>query len=327
MTIHTELDVLGVGNAIVDILCHVRENVIEHLGLEKNAMTLIDLKEADRLYPHMTSSIECSGGSCANTMAAIAALSGNAAYVGRVRNDQFGKVFSHDLISLGVEYSTPFAQEGAETGRCLIFVTPDSRRTMQTYLGSCIELSPEDLDPDQIMRAKITYIEGYTWDSTTAQKTSILAATIAKQAGKKVALTLSDHFLVKRHQDSYKSFIKNYCDIVFANENEARSLAGTDNTNSALETLQGMAEIVIVTFNEKGSIILTPTARIPISAEPVLNVIDSTGAGDFYAAGFLFGLAHKYSLQNCGDLASQCAASVIQHLGARPEENLLSLIA
>ena len=322
-----ELDILSIGNAIVDVLSHVKDNVLEHLGLEKNTMTLIRLEDSDRLYPHMSAIIARSGGSAANTAAAFAALGGKAGYVGRVKNDQFGKIFAQDLQSLGVEYLTPLSKEGSETGRCLVFVTPDSKRTMQTYLGSCVELSPQDLDPEQVMRAKITYLEGYAWDSPTAKATCELAAKVAKQAGRKVAITLSDHNLVDRHRNSFSSFIKESADIVFANENEILALCETSSLDNALDSIQGVAELVIVTLSEKGSIILTSTARIHIPAERVLNVVDSTGAGDFYAAGFLFGLTQKHSLEMCGNLASLCGAHVIQYLGARPDEDLISLIA
>jgi len=327
MYCNQELDILAVGNAIVDVLSHAKESVLEHLGLEKNTMTLISLEDSDRLYSHMVSTIARSGGSAANTVAAFAALGGKAGYVGRVKNDQFGKIFAQDLKSLGIEYITPLSPEGSETGRCLVFVTPDSKRTMQTYLGSCIELSPQDLDPEQIMRAKITYLEGYAWDSSTAKETCELAAKIAKQAGRKVAITLSDHNLVNRHRESFLNFIKDNSNIVFANENEILALCKTSSLDSALDSIQSVCEIVIVTLSEKGSIILTPSARIHIPAERVLNVVDSTGAGDFYAAGFLFGLTQKHSLEMCGNLASLCGAHVIQYLGARPDESLVSLIA
>lgn len=320
------LDVVGVGNAIVDVIAQADDALIERLSLSKGTMTLIEAEDADRLYAEMGAGIETSGGSAANTLAGIASLGGAGAYIGKVRDDQLGGVFSHDIKAVGVDYRSRPATEGESTARCLIFVTPDADRTMQTFLGVSVMLGPDDIDPEAIGDAQITYLEGYLFDRDAAKEAFVKAAELAHAAGRKVALSLSDPFCVDRHRASFRHLVEGHVDILFANHDEITSLFETESFDDAVGQLVGKVELAAVTRGAEGSVIVTADELIEISAEPVAKVVDTTGAGDLYAAGVLFGLTQGYELDIAGRIGSICAAEVISHYGARPETSLSALV-
>ncbi|WP_020590496.1 adenosine kinase [Kiloniella laminariae] len=320
------LDVVGIGNAIVDIVAPAEDSLLQEQGIIKGAMTLIDQDHADALYDVMGPAIERSGGSAGNTMAGIASLGGRGGYIGKVRDDQFGQVFRHDIRAAGVKYDILPATEGPSTARCLIFVTPDAERSMNTYLGACVNLTVADIDEKMIASAQVTYMEGYLWDPEEAKKAFILAAEIAHAAGRKVALTLSDSFCVARHRESFLDLVKNHVDILFANEEETMALFEVDNFDTALQQVRACCSVAALTRSEKGSVICCGDEVHVIDAEPVDHVVDTTGAGDLYAAGFLFGYTNGYSLYDSGRIGSIAAAEVISHFGARPEKSLATLI-
>ena len=319
-------DVVGVGNAIVDVIAQSDENDLVRLDLNKGTMTLIDDAQAEWLYSEMGSGIETSGGSAANTLAGIASLGGTGAYIGKVRDDQLGDVFSHDIKAAGVDYRSRAATEGPSTARCLIFVTPDADRTMQTYLGVSVMLGPDDIDPEAIGDAQITYLEGYLFDRDEAKEAFVKAAELAHAAGRKVALSLSDPFCVDRHRASFKHLVEGHVDILFANSDEITSLYETDSFDEAAGQLVGKVDLAAVTRGADGSVIVTADQVVEIAAEPVQNVIDTTGAGDLYAGGVLYGLTQGYELEVAGRIGSICAAEVISHYGARPETSLSALV-
>lgn len=321
-----QFDVVGVGNAIVDVIAQADNALIERLKLSKGTMTLIESHEADRLYSEMGSGIETSGGSAANTLAGIASLGGKAAYIGKVRDDQLGGVFSHDIKAAGVDYRLRAATEGPTTARCLIFVTPDADRTMQTYLGVSVMLGSDDIDPEAIGDARITYLEGYLFDREEAKEAFVKAAELAHAAGRKVALSLSDPFCVDRHRASFQHLVEGHIDILFANHDEITSLYETDSFDDAVGQLVGKVELAAVTRGAEGSVIVTSSEVAEIPAEAVDKVVDTTGAGDLYAAGVLFGLTQGYELDIAGRIGSICAAEVISHYGARPETSLAALV-
>ncbi|WP_439817364.1 adenosine kinase [Zavarzinia sp. CC-PAN008] len=321
------IDVLGIGNAIVDVLAAVDEDFLARTGLVKGSMTLITAEQAEALYAAMPPGRECSGGSAANTIAGVASLGGRAAYVGKVRNDQLGAVFSHDLKALGVGFSTPTAEGGPPTARCLVLVTPDGQRTMATYLGACVALGPEDIDAETVAAASITYLEGYLWDPPLAKDAFRKAMAIAHQAGRLVGLSLSDSFCVDRYRDEFLALVRDDVDILFANESELCSLFQVDNFDAALQRARGVCRVAALTRSEKGSVVLAGDEVHVIDAERIDRVVDATGAGDLYAAGFLYGLTQRCDLATCGRLGAMAAAEVIGHLGARPEVSLASLRA
>ncbi len=322
---HARFDALGIGNAIVDVLAHAREEALAELGLEKGAMTLVDAGEAETLYRRMGPGIECSGGSAANTIAGIASLGGRAAFIGKVKSDQLGRVFRHDIQALGVHFPTPPAPVGPATARCLVFVTPDGQRTMQTYLGACIELGPEDVEGELVAAAELTYLEGYLYDPPRAQEAFRKASEVAHASGRKVALSLSDPFCVKRYRAAFQDLVEAHVDILFANEHEIAALYEVPSFDAALQAVRGHCEIACLTRSEKGSVILAGSEVHVIDAAPVAQVVDTTGAGDLYAAGFLYGYTHGYDLARAGRLGSLAAAEAIGHLGARPERPLAEL--
>ena len=322
-------DVVGIGNAIVDVLSHADDAFIERHGMNKGTMALIDADTADKLYADMASGIECSGGSAANTIAAIASLGGRGAYIGKVKDDELGKVFNHDMKAIGVDFKTNAASEGPSTARCLINVTPDAERTMSTFLGACVELGPADVDPSVIADAKVTYLEGYLWDKDEAKAAFIAAAEAAHEAGREVSLSLSDPFCVDRHRESFLELVEGHVDILFANEDEIMSLYQVDTFDAALQHVRGHCKIAALTRSAKGAVILKGDEVHMVDAEPVEKVVDTTGAGDAYAAGFLFGYTSggHDDLVHCGRLGAIAAAEIISHFGARPETPLNELIA
>ncbi len=319
-------DVVGVGNAIVDVISQANEDDLARLNLNKGTMTLIDDTHAARLYNEMQGGVETSGGSAANTLAGIASLGGRGAYIGKVRDDQLGKVFKRDIEAIGVIYPLRATAEGASTARCLIFVTPDADRTMQTYLGVSVMLGPQDIDPETIGSASITYLEGYLFDRDEAKEAFIKAAELAHAAGRRVALTLSDPFCVDRHRASFQRLVEGHVDIVFSNHDEILSLYQTSSLDTAMQKLVDNVSIAAITRGAEGSVIATPDKVVEVLAEPVENVVDTTGAGDLYAAGVLHGLTQGFELDVAGRIGSICAAEVISHYGARPEVSLKELV-
>ena len=323
----TSFDVVGIGNAIVDVIAHAEDEFLAREGLVKGTMTLIDADRAEALYPMMGPAIEASGGSAGNTMAGIASLGGAGAYVGKVRDDFLGQVYRHDITGAGVRFETPAATAGPGTARCLILVTPDGQRTMNTYLGACVELGPGDIDPEVIAAARITYLEGYLFDPPQAQEAFRKAAAIAHSAGRKVALSLSDPLCVGRHRAAFRDLVGGHVDILFANEAEICSLYETDDFGKAAAAVRGHVAIAALTRSAAGSVILAAEAEHAVAPAPVARVVDTTGAGDLYASGFLYGLTRGLPLPICGRIGSLCAAEIISHFGARPEVDLSQLLA
>ncbi|MDB4976183.1 MAG: putative carbohydrate/purine kinase [Myxococcaceae bacterium] len=321
------LDVTGIGNAIVDVLAQASDAQLDQLALPKGSMTLIDASAADRLYGVMAPAVEISGGSVANSMAGIASLGGKAAYVGKVKADQLGQVFTHDIRAAGVEFSSKSGENCASTARCLILVTPDGQRTMSTYLGACVELGPEDIDEALIARSKVTYLEGYLWDPPRAKEAMLKAANLAHKHGGRVALSLSDAFCVGRHRQEFSRLIEDHVDILFANEAEIQALTETSDFESALAAVRGRCEVSVLTRGADGAVVLANDERFVITAEPVEQVVDTTGAGDLFAAGFLYGFTNGYGPGDAARIGSICAAEVISHVGARPAQSLAKLIA
>ncbi len=319
-------DVIGIGNAIVDVLAETEESFLARHGLEKGVMTLIDADRAKSLYEAMAPGIEMSGGSAANTIAGLASLGGAGAYIGKVRNDQLGGVFSHDLRAIGIDYRTAAAKSGPPTARCLIFVTPDAQRTMQTFLGASVGLTPDDVDETAIGAARVTYLEGYLFDPPPAREAFVRAAETAHAKGRKVALTLSDPFCVDRHRAEFLHLVEHHVDILFANEAEILSLYQVQDFGEALARVRGHCEVAALTRSERGSVLVAGGEIYEVAAEKVERVVDTTGAGDLYAAGFLYGLTRGYELAACGRIGSICAAEVISHFGARPETSLAKLV-
>jgi sugar/nucleoside kinase (ribokinase family) len=322
----SRLDVVGIGNAIVDVIANADDAFLIRHALDKGAMRLIDEETAERLYGEMGPGLECSGGSAANTMVALAGLGGRAAYIGKVKDDTLGRVFAHDIRASGVVFDSAFANSGAATARCLILVTPDAQRTMNTYLGASTDFGPDDLQPTLIAASKITYLEGYLWDKPAAKQAFRHAVSHAHNNGRKVALSLSDPFCVDRHRADFLALIKEDVDILFANEAELRSLYEVDEFDLALQRVRGHCEVAALTRSEKGAVVVSGEELHVIDAAPVSRVVDTTGAGDFYAAGFLYGLAHGFDLARCGRLGALAAAEVIRHFGARPESPLRPLV-
>lgn len=320
------LDVCGIGNAIVDVLSHCDLAFVERMKLNKGTMTLIDADRAEELYKAMGPAVEVSGGSCGNTIAGIASLGGRAAYIGKVGNDQLGGIFRHDMRASGVYFETPSASSTTPTARSMIFVTPDAERTMNTYLGACVELTPEDVDPAVVTRSKVTYLEGYLWDPPLAKQAFLKAAELAHGAGREISLSLSDPFCVRRYLTEFQDLVKNHVDILFANEHEIMALWETQNFDAAVKATQQHCALAAITRSAKGSVILSETQVTEVPAWPVPRVVDVTGAGDLYAAGFLFGYTQGRDHADSARIASLAAAEVISHFGARPETPLSELL-
>jgi sugar/nucleoside kinase (ribokinase family) len=322
----TSLDVVGIGNAIVDVLAHADDEFLETHGLVKGAMTLIDEPRSAALYTAMGPGIEISGGSAGNTLAGIAALGGRGAFIGKVRDDQLGELYRRDIRAAGVAFETAPATDGPTTGRCLVLVTPDAQRTMNTFLGAAVELTPDDLDEATIRAAQVTYMEGYLWDPPAAKQAFLAAAKIAHGAGRKVSLSLSDPFCVSRHHDSFLKLVSDHVDVLFANEAEICGLYQTESFDGAAQQVRGHCEIAVLTRGDKGAVVLAGEEMHVIEAEPVARIVDTTGAGDLYAAGFLAGLTQDRPLYECGRMGAIAAAEVISHIGARPETDLAALV-
>ncbi|HEX5614217.1 MAG TPA: adenosine kinase [Acidimicrobiia bacterium] len=317
-------DVVGIGNALVDVLSHEDDAFVEAMQLERGAMTLIDEARAHELYDAMGPGVEISGGSAANTMVGIAAFGSRAAYIGKVRDDQLGEVFRHDLRATGVHFEAPAALAGPSTGRCLIVVTPDAQRTMNTYLGVSAFLGPDDVDEALVADAEIVYLEGYLWDRDEAKDAYWKAAKVAHSAGRQVSLTLSDPFCVERHRPEWLELVAREVDVLFANEAEICSLYQCD-FDDALQQARAHCRVAALTRSEKGSVIVSGDEVHVIDADPAARLVDTTGAGDLYAAGFLHGYTNGLGLATCAHLGSMAAAEVISHLGARPEADLTVL--
>jgi sugar/nucleoside kinase (ribokinase family) len=321
-----QYDVVGIGNAIVDVIARVEEKFIAEKKLAKGAMTLIDEAQAEALYAAMPPGLESSGGSAANTMAGLASLGGTGAFFGKVKDDQLGKVFAHDIRAIGVSFGSKPAGDGPSTARCLIVVTPDAQRTMSTYLGAAVNLGTEDIDEAVVKNARVTYLEGYLWDPPRAKEAFVKAAKVAHAAGRKVSLSLSDAFCVDRHRAEFRDLVAGHVDILFANESEIKSLYEVESFDAALQAVRGSCEIACLTRSEKGSLIVAGEEVHVIDAERVGPVVDTTGAGDLYASGFLYGWSHGYGLARAGRIASLAAAEAISHVGARPQTNLKQLV-
>ena len=324
----TELfDVAAIGNAIVDVIAPADEDFISAEGLARGAMTLVDQARGSELYARMAPGVETSGGSAANTVAGLASLGARTAFLGKVANDQLGEVFAHDLRAIGVHFPSLPLQDGPATARCLVNVTPDGQRTMCTYLGASVEFTDADIDPAVIEAAQIVYLEGYLFDAEPARKAFAKAAGLARASGRQIALTLSDGFVVERHRAALLGFISAQVDILFANEAEALALFETEDLAVAVDGLRARTRLSAVTRSEKGSLLIGDGEVTSIPARTVEKVVDTTGAGDQYAAGVMYGLAAGRPLEVCGHLGALAAAEVISHYGPRPQVSLRELAA
>jgi sugar/nucleoside kinase (ribokinase family) len=323
---HTRIDVLTLGNAIVDVLAHTDEAFLVSKNVHKGAMQLIDEARAEELYGDMGPAIVVSGGSAANTAAGIASLGVKAGFIGKVKNDETGRHFAHDLKAIDVHYDVALAEDGPATARSFILVTPDGERTMNTYLGACQNLTPDDVNPDTVRASRIVYLEGYLWDPPAAKEAFRKAVRIAHEAGNKVALTLSDAFCVDRYRDEFLGLMRDgSLDILFANIHELQSLYGTSDADTALAALRDEKLLGVVTRSAEGALVVTRGETRAVPAFPVERVVDTTGAGDLFAAGFMAGLTQDLDLVDCARLGGLAAAEIISHLGARPQADLRDL--
>ncbi|MCB1271691.1 MAG: adenosine kinase [Microthrixaceae bacterium] len=320
-----EFDVVGIGNALVDVLSHESEEFVDALGVVKGSMTLVDEARSGEIYAMTGPAVEISGGSAANTIVGIAAMGGRAEYVGKVRDDQLGTVFAHDIRAMGVTYEVEPASGGPATGSCLILVTPDAQRTMNTCLGASVHLGPDDVERSHIERASVLYLEGYLFDPPEAQEAFRVAAGYAHEAGRIVSATLSDSFCVERHHGAFRDLVSNHVDLVFANEAEILALYGTEDFDVAVSRVRDDVRFAALTRSEKGSVVIGDGEVIEVPAAPVEDLVDTTGAGDLYASGFLHGFSRAPDLEACGWLGSRAASEVISHLGARPEADMAAM--
>lgn len=333
-------DVCAIGNALVDVIADADEDFLKQHGIAKGGMTLIDAERAATLYDMIGPAVQVSGGSAANTVAGIASLGGRPAYMGKVKADQLGSIFRHDMHAQGVMFATSPAAErrqevrevvndrrrGAPTGRCLILVTPDAQRSMNTYLGAAVEFGPDDVQTEVIKDSKVTYLEGYLFDPPEAKKAFYLAAKTVRENNRQLALTLSDVFCVNRYRDEFLELIKNEVDILFANEHELMALFQTNDIENAVAAARTCCDLIVTTRSEKGAVITQGKETLTVPAAPVAKVVDTTGAGDLYAAGFLFGLTQDMSLTEAGKIGALAAAEVISHYGPRPQKKLKDLL-
>jgi sugar/nucleoside kinase (ribokinase family) len=321
-------DVIAIGNAIVDVMSPCEDGLIEELGLAKGGMTLVDTERAEELYSAMGPAREISGGSAANTLAGMSALGAQCAFVGQVAKDQLGDVFSHDIRAVGIDFDTPARDQEPPTARCLIFVTPDGERTMNTFLGASQFLPPAALDDELIASAGILYLEGYLWDPEEPRSAMRHAIDVARKAGRKVAFTASESFVIDRHGDDFRALIEEgQIDILFVNENELASLTGESDFDTGLAALDGKVPVIVATRSAKGAVAIADGTRAEVAAEPIEKVVDTTGAGDLFAAGFLTGHARGEDLETCLRMGAICAAEIISHYGARSEADLKALVS
>ncbi|HET7486765.1 MAG TPA: adenosine kinase [Acidimicrobiales bacterium] len=322
------VDVVALGSAIVDVLATADEAELDRRGLVKGTMALVDEDRAHELYGDMGPAVEVSGGSAANTMAGVASFGGSAAFIGKVRDDQLGEVFTHDIRAVGVAYDTPPATTGPATARCLVFVTADAQRTMTTYLGAATGLQPDDVDPGLVAGSRYTYLEGYLWDPPEAIAALRRAIDVATESGRQVAFSLSDPFCVARHRAEFLELIDEHVDVLFANEVEITSLFEVGTVAEAVAAVRRhrRCSVAAITLGPKGSMVVTADEVVEVPAAPVEHVVDTTGAGDLYAAGFLHGLVTGADLAACAGLGGVAAAEVISHLGARPQVPLHTLV-
>ena len=321
-------DVVAIGNAIVDVMAPCEDELIEELGLAKGGMTLVDTDRAKELYDAMGRATEISGGSAANTLAGMAALGAQCAFVGQVAQDQLGDIFAHDIRAVGIDFDTQPREGDPPTARCLIFVTPDGERTMNTFLGASQFLPPAALDEDLIASAGVLYLEGYLWDPEEPRSAMRRAIDVARNAGRKVAFTASESFVIDRHGDDFRSLIEEgKIDILFVNEHELASLTGESDFDAGLDALSGKVPTIVATRSAKGAVAIQDGARAEVAAEPIDKVVDTTGAGDLFAAGFLTGHTRGEDLETCLRMGAICAGEIISHIGARSEKDLKALVA
>jgi sugar/nucleoside kinase (ribokinase family) len=318
--------VAAIGNAIVDVLVHCDDSLPEKLGFSKGVMTLIGGDQVEGIYNALPPAMECSGGSAANTIVGVAQLGLKTAYLGKVKDDQLGRVFRHDIQKSNVHFPTALATDGAATAQCFVLVTPDAQRTMLTYLGACVNFGPDDVDEDVVANAEITYLEGYLYDPPQAKLAFHKAAKVAHEAGRKVALSLSDPFCVDRHRDEFLDLISGHVDILFSNEDELTTLYQTKSFDSAVAQVQGHVQVAAITRGSRGSVVATKDNIVTVLADSIAQVVDTTGAGDLYAAGFLAGLGQGRELETCAHMGGIAAGEVISHLGARPATDLALLV-
>lgn len=328
MTADSRYDVVGIGNAIVDVIAKADDDFLVARGLHKGSMTLVDEAASAALYDAMGPAAIVSGGSAANTMAAIASLGGRAAFIGKVRDDDAGRAFRHDIQAAGVAFTTRAAVDGAATARCLIVVTPDGERTMSTYLGACVALGPEDVEDELVAASRILYFEGYLWDPPRAKEAFRKAAAAARRSGGRTALTLSDSFCVDRYRDEFLELIRSgLVDILFANESELHALYQTADFDTAIGALRDEKALSFVTRSAAGCVVVENGGTQPVPAASIERLVDTTGAGDLFAAGVLYGLSHGMPTKRCAQIGALAAAEIIQHYGARPEVSLAELVA
>ena len=321
-------DVVGIGSAIVDVIAHAEDSFLSKYDVSKGTMLLwSEESQSDALYKDIGLAVEASGGSAANTMAGLASFGAKPAFIGKTKADQLGHIFARDIQSIGVHYETEPLSEGPATARCIILVTPDAQRTMFTYLGASGALSATDMNKDLIAASKILYIEGYQWDLPETKKAIVSACETAKRSGGKVALTLSDPFVVERHRNDLFDLVNQHVDIIFANEIEVKTLFRSNSFDEAVEAIEGRVEIAALTRGAEGAVTVTKDKLIQTPASPMGKIIDTTGAGDLYAAGFLFGYTRGDDLESCANIGALAAGEVISHLGARPEVSLKGLVA
>lgn len=325
------LDVVGIGNAIVDVLTFAADAEVAAAGLQKGSMTLVEESTALSLYGKAGQTTECSGGSVANSLAGLASLGTSCAFIGKVKTDQLGGIFTHDMRAVGVQFDSHPMDVGPATATCLIYVTPDAQRTMATYIGACGHVSEADIDESLIASAAITYVEGYLWDLPAAKSAIRKAMRAAREAGRKVAFTLSDTFCVHRHRADFLAMLEEGLDILFCNEAEIMALYETEDFDTALSRASAQCAkkggLIAITRSEKGSVVVTASEVVTVPTQPVAKVVDTTGAGDLYAAGFLYGMAKQWKLDACARLGNSCAGQIITQLGARSQKSLKSLVA
>lgn len=321
------MDVVAIGNALVDVLSREQDAIIDKLGLVKGTMAMVDEHRSDEVYAQLGPGVEVSGGSAANTAAGVASFGGTAGFVGLIGDDQFGQVYAHDLATIGVTFDAARATTNGQTGKCLVIVTPDAQRTMCTSLGVAGDLAPANVPPELVASARITYLEGFLWDQPSAKEAFRAAARLAHDSERQVALSLSDPFCVDRHRRDFLTLIEHEIDILFANEDEICSLYEVEEFDAALPHVRQHCAIAALTRSERGAVIVAGDDTWSIDAHPVAEVVDTTGAGDQYAAGFLHGLSAGLDLPSCGRRGALAASEVIAHLGARPEASLADLAA